>query len=212
METNTGPVSAKAPVTPGRWIGMGWAIVKQDLGTFALITLIAGVLWVAAGFTVVGHFLVGGPLAAGLFIATRRKILEGKIEIADLFSGFDLFVDSLLICLVTTVLEFVGFVFCILPFFFVAAFYLFPYLFLVDRKFPFWDAMEASRKTAGRDLLGYVVFVFLLVLLNFLGLLFAGVGLLITIPVSVAAIAVAYGEVVGFQLQAPVSHGPIVIP
>jgi hypothetical protein len=56
------------------------------------------------------------------------------------------------------------------------------------------------------------VFVFLLVLLNLLGLLFAGVGLLITIPVSVAAIAVAYGEVVGFQLQAPVSHGPIVIP
>jgi len=212
MATNTVPFTAKGSATPGRWIIMGWAVVREDLGTFVLITLIAGALWVAVGFTVVGHFLVGGPLATGLFIATRRRMLEGRVEISDLFSGFNLFVDSLLVCLFTTVFELVGFVLCVLPFFFVAAFYLFPYLFLADRRLSFWDAMEASRKTAGRDILGYMVFVFLLVLLNLVGLMLAGVGLLITIPVSVAAIAVAYGEVVGFQSQVRAAHGPIIIP
>ncbi len=212
MATNQASFTARASATPGRWIGMGWAVVREDLGTFVLLTLIAGALWVAAGCTVVGHFLVGGPLATGLFIATRRRMLEGKVEIADLFSGFNLFVDSLMVCLVVTVFEFVGFLLFILPFFFVAAFYLFPYMFLADRRLSFWDALEASRKTAERDILGYVVFVFLLVLLNLVGLMLAGVGLLITIPVSVAAITAAYGEVVGFRQQARAPQGPIIIP
>ena len=212
MATNTIPFEPKGPVTPGRWIGMGWAVVRQDLGNFVLITLIAGALWIAVGFTVVGHFLVGGPLITGLFIATRRGMLEGRIEVSDLFSGFSLFVDSLLVCLIVTVFQLVGFVLCILPFFLVTAFYLFPYLFLADRKLSFWDAMEASRKTTARDILGYMVFVFLLVLLNLVGLMLAGAGLLVTIPVSVAAIATAYGEVVGFEPRPPAPHGPVIIP
>ena len=198
-------MAAESGVTPGRWIGLGWQIVREDLGNFLLITLIA------AALTMVGSFLVAGPLVAGMFIAVRRKMLEGQMEIGDLFAGFNLFIDSFLIFIVSSIFCLIGLAFCIFPAFIVAAFYLYSYLYLVDRKQSFWDAMESSRRLAKGHLGGYILFVVLLLLLNLFGLLLLGVGVLITIPVSVAAVSVAYKESVGFDFRPVSSHGPVVI-
>jgi uncharacterized membrane protein len=192
-------------VTPGRWIGMGWEIVWADLGNFLLITLIALIL------ALIGSFLVAGPLLAGLFVAVRRKMLEGRTDIGDLFAGFNLFIDSFLVFILSGIFCLIGLAFCILPVLIAMALYLFPYLYLVDRRVAFWDAMEASRKVVLQHLGGYVVFVFLLLLLNLFGLMVMGVGVLFTIPVSVAAVAVAYKESVGFSHTPQQAHGPIVI-
>ncbi len=194
-----------ARATPGRWIGMGWEIVREDLGNFVLMTLIALAL------ATVGSFLVAGPLLAGLFIAVQHRMLEGRMDISDLFSGFNLFIDAFLAFILTSIFSLVGLAFCILPVFVVTAFYLFTYLFLVDRRLTFWDAMEASRKLATEHLAGYTVFVILLLLLNLCGLIALGVGVLITVPVSVAAVAVAYKESVGFSHRAPEARGPVII-
>jgi uncharacterized membrane protein len=193
-------------VTPGRWISSGWDLVRKDLGAFVLMTVIVIAL------TMVGHFIVAGPLWAGLFIAVRRRMTEGRTEIADVFAGFGQFVDALLICILTSVFFLLGLVLFFFPVFIVAAFYLFPYLFLVDRRLPFWDAMEASRRLASQHLAGYVGFVLLLALLNLLGLMFFGVGILVTIPVTVAAIAVAYRDMTGVSMIHPPPARPIVIP
>ncbi len=199
-------------VTPGRWISAGWALVREDLSTFLLMTLIALALTVAAGFTLVGPILVGGPLLAGMFGAVRRRMLEGHLDFMDLFQGFNTFLDTFLLGLVVSVFSLAGLALCIIPFFLVGALYLFPFLFLIERRIGFWDAMESSRKIAGRELAGYVAFFLTLCLLNLAGLILAGVGVLITIPVSLAAIAVAYDEAVGFDRQKYESEGPIVIP
>jgi uncharacterized membrane protein len=193
-------------VTPGKWVGMGWQIFKQDAGNFVLITL------VALGLAAVGNFVVAGPLLAGQFIAARRRMLEGRTDLMDLFAGFNLFVDALLIYILSTIFELFSLALCIVPIFIVAAMYLFPYLFLVDRGLSFWDAMESSRRLVMQDLLGHIWFLVLLVLVNLLGLLLFGVGLLVTIPVSVAAIAAAYQENVGFQHRPPEPARPVIIP
>ena len=193
-------------VTPGRWVGMGWEIFKQDAGNFVLITL------VALALSAVGNFVVAGPLLAGMFIAVRRRILEGRTDLTDLFAGFNLFVDALLVYILTSIFELGSLVLCIFPIFIVAAIYLFPYLFVVDRRLSFWDAMESSRRLVMQDLLGHIGFVVLLVLLNLLGVMLFGVGLLVTIPVSVAAVTVAYQENVGFHHRPPEPSRPVVIP
>lgn len=193
-------------VTPGRWIGMGWDIFKQDVGTFILITLIGLAL------TSVGSFVVAGPLLAGMFIAVKRRIVEGRSDMMDLFAGFNFFIDTFLIYIITAIFGIVGLALCIFPVLIVAAFYLFPYLFVIDRKLSFWDAMESSRKLVVGDLVSYIIFVLLLILLNLLGLLLVGVGLLVTIPVSIAAVAVAYKEAVGFIPQPPERQGAVHIP
>lgn len=195
-----------AGVTPGRWIGMGWAVFKQDVGNLILITLIGGVL------VSVGTFLLAGPVMAGLFIATRRRILDGRSDLNDLFAGFSRFIDAFLINILVSIFVLLAVPFCIIPAFIVAALYTFAYLFHIDRQLSFWDAMESSRKLVVPNLMGYTLFAFLLMLLNFLGLLVFGVGLLVTVPVSVAAVAVAYNETVGFAHRPVETSGPVVIP
>ena len=54
-------------------------------GNYILITVMALLL------AMVGSFIVAGPLIAGLFISVRRRMLEGRTDLGDLFSGFNLF-------------------------------------------------------------------------------------------------------------------------
>ena len=192
-----------AQPSPGRWIARGWQIVMADLGNFVLMTVIALALML------VGNIVVAGPLVAGLFVAVRRRMQESRTDVADVFAGFSQFIDALLICLITLAFALIGLTLFFFPVFIAMALYVFPFLFLVDRKLSFWDAMEASRKLVLPNLFGYVFFVILLTLLNFVGLMLFGVGVLVTIPVTVAAIAVAYEDSVGFHFKAP--KGPVVI-
>ncbi len=199
-------MTGNAGVTPGRWIGAGWDIVKADLGNFILITVMALLL------AMVGSFIVTGPLIAGLFISTRRRMLEGPTGLGDLFAGFNFFIDAFLVFILVSIFTLIGFVFLVLPALVVVALYLLTFAFLVDRKLSFWDAMEASRKLVLQDLLGWILFVILLIMLNVLGLMLAGVGVLITIPITAGAIAAAYRDVVGFAYRVPETKGPIIIP
>lgn len=195
----------EARVTPGRWLRMGWEVIRDDIGNFILLTA------VALALSTVGSFLVAGPLIAGMFIAVRRRMLEGRTDLMDLFAGFHSFIDAFLIHIIVAIFSIVGLALCVIPAFLVVALYLFPYLFMVDRKLPFWEAMESSRKLVLQDLLGYLLFLILLVLINLLGLLLLGVGLLITFPVSIAAVTVAYSETVGFLHKPAESQGPVII-
>ena len=199
-------MTGKIGVTPGRWIGMGWRIFREDVGNFILITLIG----LALSF--VSSFVVAGPILGGFFLAVRRRMLEQRTDLNDLFEGFGRFIDTLLAFIVTFIFLSVALFCCIFPFFIVAALYLFTYPFLVDRKLSFWDAMESSRKLVAQNLVGYTIFALFLTLLNVLGLILAVVGLLVTVPVSVAAVAAAYNETVGFAYKPPESQGPIRIP
>lgn len=199
-------MAGNASATPGRWIGAGWGIVKADLGNYVLITVMALLL------AMVGSFIVAGPLIAGLFISVRRRMLEGRTDLGDLFAGFSLFIDAFLVFILVSIFALIGLVFLVLPALVVITLYLLSFAFLADRKLSFWDAMEASRKLVLQDLLGWTLFVILLIMLNVLGLMLAGVGVLITIPVTAGAVAAAYRDVVGFSYRPPEARGPVVIP
>jgi uncharacterized membrane protein len=77
--------------------------------------------------------------------------------------------------------------------------YKFTYLFILDKKMDFWPAMQASHEVVKRDYFGFTMFLILAFLVNVLGFLCLIVGLLVTVPVTFAAITVAYKELVGFD-------------
>jgi uncharacterized membrane protein len=77
--------------------------------------------------------------------------------------------------------------------------YKFTYLFIFDKKMDFWPAMEASHAVVKNDYFGFTMFLLAMGLVNLLGLLCCVVGLVVTIPMSVAAITIAYQECVGFE-------------
>jgi uncharacterized membrane protein len=179
----------------GQWIGEGWEMVKDDLGVYAALVLVTFVL----GSMV--PFIIQGPLTAGFFIFCMNKTLRRRAEFADLFTGFNFFIPALLASLVITVFVAIGTAFCIIPGIVVAASCKFTYLFIVDKRMDFWQAMSASHAVVKNDYFGFTMFLVAMTLLNVLGLVCCIVGTLITIPISLAAITVAYRDVVGFDLR-----------
>jgi len=175
----------------GRWISEGWALVKADLGNYIVISLLFALLS--------GVPLIQGPLIAGFHIFTMKKLMGRNAEFGDLFKGFNLFVPTLVASLLIGLFTFAGTLLCIIPGLVVAAMYKFTYLFIVDKRMDFWPAMQASHAVVKNDYFGFTMFLILAFLVNLLGVLCCIVGLLVTIPLTFAAITVAYKEIVGFE-------------
>jgi uncharacterized membrane protein len=183
----------------GRWIGAGWQLVKADLGNFVLIALVFGILG--------GVPFIYGALVAGMHIYCLKKLLGRRAEFADLFKGFNFFVPTLVASIVIWLFTLAGTLLCIIPGLVVAAMYKFTYLFIVDKRMDFWQAMQASHAVAKNDYFGFTIFLLAMAGVNLLGALCCIVGIFVTIPVTFAAITVAYQETVGFDPRTVESLG-----
>jgi uncharacterized membrane protein len=178
-------------VTAGRWIGAGWDLVKADLGGYAL----AGLIF----FLLSGVPLIQGALIAGFHIYTMKKLMGRPAEFADLFKGFNYFIPTLVASLLIGLFTVCGTLLCIIPGLVVAAALKFTFLFIVDKRMDFWPAMQASHAVVKLDYVGFTWFLILAFLVNVLGLLCCVIGLLVTVPLTIAAVTVAYKEIVGFE-------------
>jgi uncharacterized membrane protein len=177
----------------GRWIGEGWRIVSADLGMFALLALVFLIL--SSAVPVILH----GPLFVGFHLFCAKKMFGRMAELADLFTGFNFFIPSLVASLLISLLVSVGLVFCIVPGLVIAAMYQFVYLFILDKRMDFWPAMQASHAVVKNDYFGFTMFLLAMIGVDILGALCLIVGIFVAIPVTVAAVTVAYRDVVGFE-------------
>ena len=184
---------ATVEVHAGRWVSEGWALVTADLGNYVLLALVFTILSSAV------PVILQGPMIAGFHIFTMKKLMGRNAEFADLFKGFNYFVPTLVASIVIGLFVFCGTLLCIIPGLVVAAMYKFTYLFIVDKRMDFWPAMQASHAIVKRDYVGFTLFLLLLVLVDILGVLCCVVGILVALPVTFAAITVAYKEIVGFE-------------
>jgi uncharacterized membrane protein len=184
---------ATVHVEAGRWISEGWALVTADLGNYVLLALVFLVLSSAV------PVILQGPLIAGFHIFTMKKLMGRHAEFADLFTGFNYFVPTLVASLVIGLFVFAGTLACVIPGLVVAAMYKFTYLFIVDKRMDFWPAMQASHAVVKQDYVGFTLFLVLLALVNILGLLCCIVGIFVSLPVTLVAITLAYKEIVGFE-------------
>jgi uncharacterized membrane protein len=182
---------ANVQVSAGRWIGEGWDLVKSDLGNYVLVTLLFILLSSVP--------LIQGALIAGFHIYTMKKLMGRRPDIGDSLKGFQFFIPALVASLVIGVFTFLGTLACLIPGLVVAAMYKFTYLFIVDKRMDFWPAMQASHAVVKKDYFGFTIFLILAFLVNCLGFLCLVVGLLVTIPITFAAITIAYKEIVGFE-------------
>jgi uncharacterized membrane protein len=178
---------------PGTWVGQGWQMVKADIGTFMLLTIVFAVL------NTMVPMILQGPLIAGFQIFCMKKLLNRRTDFADLFKGFNFFVPALVASLLITLFTFCGTLVCIIPGLVVAAMFNFTFLFIVDKRMDFWPAMQASHAVVKSDYFGFTMFLLLMVLVDILGALCCIVGLVVAVPVTVAAVTVAYKEIVGFD-------------
>jgi uncharacterized membrane protein len=177
----------------GRWLSEGWTVVQSEWLMFALVTL---VFLVISGAVPV---ILQGAMIVGIHIVSWRRLSGGPVDINDLFKGFNYFVPSLAAFVVIAVFAALGFLLCIIPGFVILAMYKFTYLFIADKKMDFWAAMQASHAIVRQDYFGFTWFMVAAALLNLLGALLCGVGLLLTVPLTYVAITAAYRDIVGFD-------------
>ncbi|HTS27357.1 MAG TPA: zinc-ribbon domain-containing protein [Bryobacteraceae bacterium] len=187
----TPPVGIKA--TPGRWIGAGWEIVKADMLNLALMAVVVGALSSAV------PIVLQGPLMVGFHLVLLKKMNNRPSEFGDLFKGFDFFVPSLVASLLIGLFTSLGVLACLVGALVVGAMFKFTYLFILDKRMDFWPAMQASHAVVKNDYFGFTMFLLLIGLVNLLGALCCIVGVFVTMPVGIAAITVAYREIVGFE-------------
>jgi len=175
----------------GHWLVAGWELVKADLGNYLLMSLFFVVLN--------GVPFIQGALIAGFHIFTMKKLMRKPADVGDIFKGFNFFLPTLIATILIGIFTFIGFLLLIIPGLIVASMYKFTYLFIVDKRMDFWEAMQASHAVVKQDYFGFVMFLILAFLVNVIGFCCLVVGLLVTIPWTFAAITVAYSEIVGFE-------------
>jgi uncharacterized membrane protein len=168
-------------------------MVKADMGNYALVSLIVLAL------NAVVPLILQGPLLAGMHIYCMKRLMNRRAEFADVFKGFNFFVPTLVASLVIALFVFGGSLLCVIPGLVLAAMYKFAYLFIYDKRVDFWPAMQSSHNIVKHDYFGYTIFLLALAAVNLLGVLCCVVGVLVSFPVSMAAITVAYQEIVGFD-------------
>lgn len=181
----------------GRWLSIGWQMVKNDLGTFVVATLLYAVL------NGVSSMILQGPLTAGFMILAFKKLLGRPTEVGDFFRGFNFFVPALVASLLIGVFVLAGTLVCIIPGLVVAAAMNFTYAFIVDKRMDFWPAIQASHAIVKQDYFGFTMFLLACALVNVLGALCCIVGLLVTVPISFCAIAAAYQDIAGVNPATP---------
>ncbi|VAX23775.1 hypothetical protein MNBD_NITROSPINAE02-1805 [hydrothermal vent metagenome] len=176
-----------------RYFKEGWELFSANVANLVVATIIYAVVIFAANFIPLAPLLVSGPMIGGFYYIILDADKNTSFNIMRIFDGFKLkLVPLALIGILTTVFTFSGFVLLILPGFLVIGWYLFSFLFAIDEDLDFWPAMEASRKIGFENHISVFVFAISLIVLNFFGALALGIGLLVTVPLSMCVVTKAF--------------------
>ena len=137
---------------------------------------------------------------AGLFRYYLKLIRGQSPDLSDAFSGFTVAPGQLLmLCLVMTLLQWLGLCLCIFPGIYVSIAWVFSIPLVIDKRLDFWPAMELSRKVVSRH--WFMVFGLMLVngLVSFAGLAACCIGIFVSIPVGIVSLMYAYEDLFGHR-------------
>lgn len=180
----------------------GWQVLLLDLpllgGMTLLVSMVVGVAGMVPRVGLLTAFIVDQLLRGGLYVlylSRMRGTPQTVSQAATLVAGSA--ITILVGGMAVLGLAMLGLVLLIVPGIYLLVSYAFVLPILVDRRLPVWEAMELSRTTVHPH--WWPVFGLLLAqaAMILLGVLAAGVGLVIALPICTAALMVAYEDLFG---------------
>lgn len=149
------------------------------------------------------YYLFAAPMMEGFVLASFQALRGRVVMIGDFFAGFSLIK-------IIAIKHIVIFIAGMIPFlgFFLRFYLSLALAFVVPLAFNHpelsrIDAMKLSMHVVNKSLCGWIFFFVFLVFINILGLFFFGLGLIITVPLSLIIIAVAYTDIFGLEGYLP---------
>ncbi len=192
-------------VSVGEFFSQGWQLLQKNIvgfiGYVLLLVILNFVLQQIPKLGPLATFILNPILFAGLFIVAFKLLQEKSTSFGDFFQGYKNWIHLILGSIVSSILIGIGTILLIIPGIYLSTSYIFSLPIIIDRQTNFWDAMEASRKIITKKWFSWFGFLLLLGIINLVGALIVGIGMLVTIPFTFCAIAVAYQQVVGLQNQ-----------
>jgi uncharacterized membrane protein len=192
----------KVDVKIGKWIEEGFNLYKNNFTTLVLSALIALVL------STVTIGILTGPMLAGLIIITLQLIRKEapKPEVGMVFRGFRYFLNTFLFVLIWGIAILVGSLLVgwfpiigqLLSLFLVyaaQAFLMFGLYLIVDKQMDFWPASQKSIQTVKTNFWPFFGLAAIASIIGSLGALAFGIGVVLTIPIQICILAVAYQEI-----------------
>jgi uncharacterized membrane protein len=196
----------------GTAVKRGWELVMANMNVLVVATVLTWAINAGLSFIPVirwgGGVIIGSVLHAGLMLMFIRRIRGERVELGDLFAGFNFAVPLIIAGLLMSALTLVGFVLCILPGVYLAVGYVFALPLIIDKKLDFWPAMEVSRQVVTRHWWSMFLFAIVLLLIICLGALACGFGLILAVPVVFAALSFVYEDLFGTKAAAPAQVTP----
>jgi uncharacterized membrane protein len=179
-------------------IKFGWDTTTGNLGLLVLAIIIVtaiGIMpavasdsWVVMAVAWVFDMIVG----MGVMRMALRFVDGEKGELVDLFSTFTLMIPYLIASFMVGLVVIVGFCLLILPgIFWAVRLYMFPWV-IVDKQVGPFEAMRRSWALTEGSFWNLFLLGVLLAGINILGAIALLLGLLVTIPLSVLAVAYVY--------------------
>jgi hypothetical protein len=175
----------------GSCLSRGWDLVTKHFWLLVGASFVVGLIMGAVPF-------LAGACMGGLYLLSLKLIRGHRAEFGDAFAGFSLaFLQLFLAGLVQGALLTIGFALCLVPGIYLAVAWTFTFALVIDKKMDFWPAMELSRKVVNKH--WWVLFGLILVgaLANLVGLAVCCVGVYVSQPVIIAALAFAYEDIFG---------------
>lgn len=182
----------------GGYIGHGWNTFKANPGPFILVTV--AVMLANVAISILGNFLpfmlgsvvsVGvSGLALGALAQMGLKGSRGQaVELADVTVVLQRPVDFIVVGLATSV----GVLACFVGVVVTQALFMFA-AFLVLGGVGYQDALRASMNASKARFMDVLLLVIVMFVLNMVGALLCGLGLLVTVPVGFIAMAKAFDD------------------
>jgi len=135
------------------------------------------------------------PVAMGLFAISLDRVAGGEVSNDRLFLFFPQATRLLVTTVLMTLLIFVGYVLLIIPGLYLSVAYLFVLPLLVQRELGMLDALEVSRKAITHRWFTVLGILLVLALINVIGAIPLGIGLIWTIPWTMLAMGVMYQRI-----------------
>jgi uncharacterized membrane protein len=179
-----------------------WSLLKANFwplvgASFVTSALLAGLLLLQTQMAYLQIItpLFAGALVGGWYYYFLLKIRGQPTTIGDLFGGFTRAYGSLVaIGILVQIFTIVGLFLLVLPGIYLIVAYSFAYILATDRRLPYWESMETSRKTITTQWWRVLGLILLGIPFVLIGLAALGVGLLVTMPLIVGAQAYAYED------------------
>ena len=192
----------KTDVHIGKWIEAGFNLYKNNFTTLVLAALIALVL------STVSIGILTGPMIAGLIIITLQLLRKTapRPEAGAVFKGFGYFLNSFLFTIIWGIAILIGSLVVgwfpiigqLLSLFLVyaaQAFLMFGLYLIVDRQMDFWPASQLSIQTVKANFWPFFGLAAIASIIGSIGALAFGIGVVLTIPIQICILTVAYHEI-----------------